>query len=106
MNVLIIGATGYIGGAIATAAQRAGHEVAGLRHPGGHTLPEGVKAVDGDLTDAASLTIAAKGFDRVVHVGPPLGEETDLAPSAWTNSRRPSAKAVPPPGLWRRRAPR
>ncbi|MEV0197859.1 NAD-dependent epimerase/dehydratase family protein [Nonomuraea sp. NPDC050691] len=79
MNVLIVGAAGYIGGAIATAAQRAGHEVAGLRHPGGHTLPEGVKAVDGDLTDAASLTIAAKGFDRVVHVGPPLGEETDLA---------------------------
>ncbi|MEW9553396.1 NAD-dependent epimerase/dehydratase family protein [Nonomuraea sp. NPDC050783] len=79
MNVLIIGVTGYIGRAVAAAARRAGHEVAGLRHPGGHPLPEGVRAVDGDLADPASLTAVAKGFDRVVHVGPPLGEETDLA---------------------------
>ncbi|MCK2212245.1 hypothetical protein MF672_000295 [Actinomadura sp. ATCC 31491] len=33
----------------------------------------------GDLTDPASLTRAAAGFDRVVHAGPPLGAETDLA---------------------------
>ncbi|RJL27063.1 NAD-dependent epimerase/dehydratase family protein [Bailinhaonella thermotolerans] len=79
MNILVIGATGYIGGAVAAAAARAGHDVAALRHPGGHGLPDNRRQVEGDLRDPASLTAAAEGFDRVVHAGPPLGEEIDLA---------------------------
>ncbi|MEV0202320.1 NAD-dependent epimerase/dehydratase family protein [Nonomuraea sp. NPDC050691] len=79
MNVLVIGATGYIGSAVAAALTRAGHDVAALRRPGGSAPAEGLGTVAGDLTDPASLTLAAKGFDRVVHAGPPLGERADLA---------------------------
>ncbi|MEW9552159.1 NAD-dependent epimerase/dehydratase family protein [Nonomuraea sp. NPDC050783] len=79
MNVLVIGATGYIGAAAAAALARAGHEVAALRRPDGGAPPDGVRAVAGDLADPASLAGAAEGFDRVVHAGPPLGAEIDLA---------------------------
>ena len=78
MKILVIGATGYIGSAAATALVRAGHDVATLRRHHGRT-PEGLQAVEGDLADPASLGPAATGFDRVVHVGPPLGEQADLA---------------------------
>lgn len=77
MNVLVIGATGFIGSAAAAALAKAGHDVSILRRPGGRAT--GYRPVSGDLTDPASLTRAAAGFDRVVHAGPPLGEELDLA---------------------------
>ncbi|GAA1573470.1 SDR family oxidoreductase [Actinomadura kijaniata] len=77
MNVLIIGATGFVGSAVAAALAEAGHDVAVLRRPGGRELP--YRSVPGDLTDPASLKRAAAGFDRVVHIGAPLGEELDLA---------------------------
>ncbi|SEF90825.1 Nucleoside-diphosphate-sugar epimerase [Nonomuraea solani] len=75
MKILIIGATGYIGSAVATAL--AGHEVTALRHPDGR--PTGHPEIEADLTDPASLTPAAKGFDLVLHAGAPLGEQADLA---------------------------
>ncbi|GAA2664491.1 NAD-dependent epimerase/dehydratase family protein [Nonomuraea recticatena] len=68
MNVLIIGASGYIGSAVAAALAKAGHRTSALRAD-----------VPGDLRDPSSLESAAKGFDLVVHAGPPLGEEADLA---------------------------
>ncbi|MGW7483521.1 NAD-dependent epimerase/dehydratase family protein [Nonomuraea muscovyensis] len=90
MKVLVIGATGYIGSAVAAAFARSGHEVAtlsrrrrlGERHgdAGGRTGGErGRWIVEGDLEDPPSLVAAARGFDRVVHAGPPLGERADLA---------------------------
>ncbi|MGK5550384.1 NAD-dependent epimerase/dehydratase family protein [Actinomadura kijaniata] len=77
MNILIIGATGLVGSAVAAALAGAGHDVTVLRRPGGRALP--YRSVPGDLTDPASLKRAAAGFDRVVHAGAPLGEELDLA---------------------------
>ncbi|TMS00621.1 NAD-dependent epimerase/dehydratase family protein [Nonomuraea basaltis] len=79
MKVLIIGATGHIGSAVTAAFERAGHAVAVLRRPDGRAPAKGRLPVEGDLTDPASLTRAAQGFDRVVHAGPPLGEQADLA---------------------------
>lgn len=72
MEVLVIGATGYIGSAVAAAFTRAGHEVAALSRRTGED--HGRWVVEGDLEDPASLVAAARGFDRVVHAGPPLGE--------------------------------
>ncbi|MEV5546000.1 NAD-dependent epimerase/dehydratase family protein [Streptomyces sp. NPDC052309] len=77
MNVLVIGATGFIGSSVAAALVGAGHEVSTLQRPDGRAT--GYRPVPGDLTDPASLGQAATGFDRVVHAGPPLGEELDLA---------------------------
>ncbi|HEX6468291.1 MAG TPA: NAD-dependent epimerase/dehydratase family protein [Streptosporangiaceae bacterium] len=76
MNVLVIGATGYIGSRVA-AAFAGDHRVSSLRRPGGR--PAAYPTVPGDLTDPASLAAAAAGFDLVVHAGVPVDAGTDLA---------------------------
>lgn len=76
MNILVIGATGYIGSHVAAALTRAGYAVTALRRA------EGYPTVPGDLTDPDSLSVAARGFDRVVHAGPPLDPDADVAGAA------------------------
>jgi nucleoside-diphosphate-sugar epimerase len=78
MKVLIIGATGYIGSHVATAFAAAGHQVCALQRPGGRQAPAPYRPVAGDLTEPSALTAAATGFDRVIHAGAPLGDDTDL----------------------------
>jgi len=69
VTVLIIGATGQVGNAIAR--RLAGDEAdvrALVRSPErARVLPEGVRAVSGDVTDAASLRAALDGCDTVYH---------------------------------------
>ena len=77
MNILIIGATGSIGSRVAVALAGGGHDVAALQRPGGGSTR--YRPVIGDLADPPSLTRAAAGFDRVVHVGAPIDEYTDRA---------------------------
>jgi nucleoside-diphosphate-sugar epimerase len=77
LNVLIIGATGYLGSYVAAAFAAAGHGVAALRRRGGR--PARYRPVPGDLADPGSLTAAAAGFDHVVQVAAPLGPAADLA---------------------------
>ncbi len=78
-RVLIIGAAGYVGTHTARAFVQSGYQVTGLQRPGGTKVPARYPTVPGDLTDPASLTEAAQGFDLVVNLGPPLDEERDLA---------------------------
>jgi farnesol dehydrogenase len=69
MNVLITGATGYLGGAVASVLVAAGHEVAALCRPGREgSLPAGCRAVIGDLRDRVSLRRALDGRDALVHM--------------------------------------
>ena len=77
MNILIIGASGYIGSRVGVALSVAGHQVTALRRPGGSETA--YQSVEGDLADPAGLTPAARGYDRVIHVGGPIDDETDLA---------------------------
>jgi nucleoside-diphosphate-sugar epimerase len=77
VNILIIGASGYIGSRVAASLARVGHQVTELRRPGGSAAP--YPSVEGDLADPASLTSAARGYDRVIHVGAPVGDTADLA---------------------------
>jgi nucleoside-diphosphate-sugar epimerase len=68
-EVLIIGATGYTGGHVATAFERRGYRVAALQRPGGKPVPAEYRAVPGDLADPPSLAAAAQHSDLVVQVG-------------------------------------
>lgn len=79
MNILIIGATGYIGSHVTQALTCAGHRLAAVQRPGGRQLPRPVRRVPADLARPDTLTAAATGFDRVVHIGVPIDEATDLA---------------------------
>ncbi|HEY8473767.1 MAG TPA: NAD-dependent epimerase/dehydratase family protein [Natronosporangium sp.] len=79
MNILVIGATGYIGSHVAAALAGAGHTVAALQRPGGQPVPTGYRPVVGDLADPATLVKAAAGFDRVIHAGPLLDHDADRA---------------------------
>jgi NADH dehydrogenase len=69
MKVLVTGGTGFVGPSIVRALSGAGHTVRVLeRKPGrGAGLPSG-EAVQGDVTDPASLRRATDGQDVVVHL--------------------------------------
>ncbi|MEU4542908.1 NmrA family NAD(P)-binding protein [Nonomuraea dietziae] len=63
MNILVIGATGAQGGAVAGRLVGSGHAVRGLTRSGAG-LPPGVTPVVGDLADASAVRAA---FDGVTH---------------------------------------
>ena len=70
MRVLVTGATGLIGGAVARRLVSAGHEVVGLARSDASAAQltgQGCTVVHGDLADAASMAKAASGVDAVVH---------------------------------------
>ena len=70
-NVLILGATGFIGGHIARAALKMNWHVRGLRRKPGMTGHLGADAplewMEGDLDDPDSLLQAMRGIDTVFH---------------------------------------
>jgi uncharacterized protein YbjT (DUF2867 family) len=71
MKVLVTGATGFVGPAVANAIVDAGHEVRVLERKQGSWKKAGIRcqeAIQGDVTDSASLGIAAAGVDVVVHL--------------------------------------
>jgi nucleoside-diphosphate-sugar epimerase len=78
MRILIIGATGYLGSAVAEALAARGHEIVALTRPGKQTQYENRT---GDMTDPASLTAAVTpDIDAVVNVASPTGDQAvDLA---------------------------
>jgi len=82
MNVLVIGATGYLGSVIAERIAEQGHTVHALVQPGLSTegLPVGSEVVVGDLTDVGSLRRAAQRADAIVNMATPTGDlEVDTA---------------------------
>lgn len=71
MKVLVTGGTGVVGSSTVTALLRHGHVVQLLsRHADRDAAawPDGVSAVEADITDAAALAGAAEGCDAIVHV--------------------------------------
>ncbi|MCG8402308.1 MAG: NAD-dependent epimerase/dehydratase family protein, partial [Firmicutes bacterium] len=71
MKVLVTGATGFVGSAVARAAHKRGHEVRVLARAGGdrrNLLGLDVEIVEGDLNDVASLNKACSGCGGLFHV--------------------------------------
>ena len=68
LTVLVTGATGFVGSHVVPALQARGHAVRALVRDAGQALAPDVAAVEGDVTDAASLTGAFDGVDAVVHL--------------------------------------
>src|SRR5438093_13422179 len=69
MKVLVTGATGYLGGHVASRLASAGHTVLALARPGRETsVPPGCRPVVGDVLDPASLDRALDGCDALVHM--------------------------------------
>jgi uncharacterized protein YbjT (DUF2867 family) len=71
VNVLVTGGTGFVGSGIVRALLDAGHTVRVLEREPGRAAEaglEGVEAVRGDMTDAASLRAAVESQDAVVHL--------------------------------------
>lgn len=74
MKVLLTGATGYIGSAVAEALSRAGHEVTGLARSdeaADRLKARNIRALRGDLTDTDLLSAAAREADGVIHTALP-----------------------------------
>jgi nucleoside-diphosphate-sugar epimerase len=72
MKILVIGATGFVGSAVAAHLKKQGLTVLGLAR--GDTQAQrltdaGITPVRGDLADPASLKAAAQGADGVIHAG-------------------------------------
>ena len=75
-TVFVTGGTGLIGSNICKQLVERGDQVRALARPGSEMGPlreMGVTVVEGDITDAASVTRAADGCDGVIHSAAVLG---------------------------------
>ncbi|MGH3538408.1 MAG: NAD-dependent epimerase/dehydratase family protein [Pseudonocardiaceae bacterium] len=68
MRVLVTGAAGFVGYAVATLLVEQGHDVTGLTRSGASALPEGVARLKGDLRTPESLPRALAEVDGVCHL--------------------------------------
>jgi NADH dehydrogenase len=67
-TVLVTGASGYVGRRLVGRLAERGSPVRALVHDSRNELPDGVEAVEGDVTDTASLTRACEGVDVVINL--------------------------------------
>jgi putative NADH-flavin reductase len=78
MNVLLFGASGNIGQAIASELVRRGHHVTGANRSGTAVAGLDVPVVAADATDPASVAARAAGHDAVISaIGPRHGSDND-----------------------------
>jgi nucleoside-diphosphate-sugar epimerase len=68
LRILITGASGFIGSALACAAHAQGHQVIGIdQSEAGRTLPDGVELIEADITRPARWRDAFEKLDLVIH---------------------------------------
>ena len=78
MNVLVTGASGFLGGAVCARLREHGHTVTALARRSG-SAPDGVEEVRGDLTDGEGLRTAldAARPEAVVHLAAEIASQRD-----------------------------
>ena len=80
MNVLVAGATGFVGRHLVPALVAAGHDaVALVRDASTYDPPEGVEVVEADLLDRESLAGAFAGVDAACYLVHSMGADGDFA---------------------------
>jgi farnesol dehydrogenase len=69
LRLLVTGVTGFLGGCVVARLAADGHTVRGLVRPGSpwDGKPRTADAIPGDVTDPASVALAAEGCDAIVH---------------------------------------
>lgn len=78
MKVLLFGATGNIGRAIAAELAARGHRVTGVTRSAAAPAGSAVPLVAGDVADAEQVAVLARGHDVVASaVGPRIGADDD-----------------------------
>jgi UDP-glucose 4-epimerase len=68
MRVLVTGATGFVGYAVAALLVAHGHEVTGLTRSRASALPQGVARLEGDLRTPETLPRAVAEVEGVCHL--------------------------------------
>ena len=69
MRVLVVGATGFVGGRLVESLRSAGHEVVAFsRSASRSNFPDGVELFDGNLADPASLEGLCEGVDAAYYL--------------------------------------
>ncbi len=89
MRVLVTGATGLIGGAVARRLAVAGDDVVGLARSEASAVrltDMGYQAVQGDLGDAVSIANAVQSVDAVVHAASPNDQNSAAYDEAATRA--------------------
>ncbi|MFK7984581.1 MAG: NAD-dependent epimerase/dehydratase family protein [Sandaracinaceae bacterium] len=83
MKVLVLGASGFIGGAVAAHLEGSGHEVSAFHRPGADV--DAPRVVRGTLGDPERIAAAAKGVDAVVHAAGLVSSRSSARALQWTH---------------------
>jgi uncharacterized protein YbjT (DUF2867 family) len=94
MQILVTGGTGTVGSAVVRELLARKQQVSVLTRDASKPLPDGAKAVEGNLLDVASVRRAFKGVDAVFLLNPVSQTETSEALMALTAMRAAGVKRV------------